>query len=100
MLYLALESFGILGPSFSYHAAKVIKRVCPCPKNFDHKLKMFEISWCVFSLTCLSNLILCSWVNLGAYPRVEHLEGPSLRYIPALLANIKQGWKGFQGETV
>ncbi len=30
----------------------------------------------------------------GAYSRVEHFEIALLRYAPALLANIKLGWKG------
>ncbi len=33
----------------------------------------------------------------GAYPRVEHLKGASLRQAPALTANIRLGWKGLAG---
>jgi hypothetical protein len=36
-------------------------------------------------------------VRPGAYPRVEHLKGASLGWAPALLANIRLGWKGFPG---
>ena len=32
-----------------------------------------------------------------AYPKVEHLNGASLRQAPALLANIRLDWKGFSG---
>jgi hypothetical protein len=34
-----------------------------------------------------------------AYPRVEHLKGTSLRYSPALPANIGLGWKGLPGKN-
>jgi len=33
----------------------------------------------------------------GAYPRVEHLKGASLRKALALPANIRQGWKSLPG---
>jgi hypothetical protein len=36
-------------------------------------------------------------VKLGAYPRVEHLKGVSLRYTPALPTNNILGWKGLPG---
>jgi predicted small integral membrane protein len=37
------------------------------------------------------------WARPGAYPRVEHLKGPSLRLALALSANIRLGWKGLSG---
>jgi hypothetical protein len=43
-------------------------------------------------LTGFSSLFYCLWVRPGAYPRVEHLKGASLRQVPALLANITLGW--------
>jgi hypothetical protein len=33
----------------------------------------------------------------GAYPRVELLKGPSLRWAGATLTNIRMGWKGLPG---
>jgi hypothetical protein len=33
----------------------------------------------------------------GAYPRAEYLKGASLKYAPALPANIRPGWKGLPG---
>ncbi len=33
----------------------------------------------------------------GAYPRVKHLKAASLGYAPALLANIRLGWRGLPG---
>ncbi len=45
----------------------------------------------------LPSLIQCLWVRLGAYHRVENLKGVSLRWAPALPANIRLGWKGFPG---
>jgi hypothetical protein len=38
-------------------------------------------------------LVLCLRVRRGAYPTVEHLKDPSLRYALALSANIRLGWK-------
>ncbi len=29
-----------------------------------------------------------------AYPRVEHLKGISIRQAPAILTNLRLGWKG------
>jgi len=37
------------------------------------------------------------WVRPGAYPREEHLKVVSLGQAPALLANIRLGWKGLPG---
>jgi len=37
------------------------------------------------------------WVRPGAYPRVEHLKGASLKWAPGLTANIRLGLKGLPG---
>jgi len=37
------------------------------------------------------------WVRLGAYPRVENLNGASLGQALALSENIRLGWKGLPG---
>jgi hypothetical protein len=34
------------------------------------------------SLESFFSLVQCLWVRPGAYPRVEHLKGASLRYVP------------------
>ncbi len=34
---------------------------------------------------------------MGAYPRLEHLKGASLRKAVALPANIREGWKYLPG---
>ncbi len=49
------------------------------------------------SLASLSGLAKCLWVRPGAYPRVEHLQGTSLRQAPALPATIRLGWKSLPG---
>jgi hypothetical protein len=46
----------------------------------------------MFSLTGLASLI---WQ--GAYPRVKHLKGGSQRQVLAIIANIRQAWKGLLG---
>jgi hypothetical protein len=61
-----------------------------CNKNAWNKIECF-------SAASLSFLVKCLWVRPGAYQRVEHLENASLRYAPALLANIRLGWKGLAG---
>jgi len=37
------------------------------------------------------------WARPGAYPRVEHPKDASLGKAPALLANIRLGWKVLPG---
>ncbi len=49
------------------------------------------------SLATLPSLVLSLSVRPGAYPQVEHLQGPSLGQATALLANIRQHWKGLLG---
>jgi len=51
------------------------------------------------SLPSLSSLVLSLKIRPGAYPRVEHLKGASLRKALALPANISLGWKGLAGTT-
>ncbi len=38
-------------------------------------------------------LALCLCMRPGAYPRAEPLQGASLEQAPALLVNIRLGWK-------
>jgi hypothetical protein len=37
--------------------------------------------------------------KISAYPRVDQLNDASLGQAPALLANIRQGWKGRPGSN-
>jgi hypothetical protein len=39
-------------------------------------------------------------VRSGAFPRGEHLKGNARGKGPALLANLRVGWKGLVGSTV
>ncbi len=54
-----------------------------------------------FKLECLSlaslSSLVCLWVRPGAYLRMEHLKGTVLGLVPALLSNIRLGWKRFPG---
>jgi hypothetical protein len=43
---------------------------------------------------------LCLWLGPGAYPRVEHQKGASLRPAAALRANIRIVWKGLPGINI
>jgi hypothetical protein len=47
-----------------------------------------------------SSLIYCLWARRGAYPRVEHLEGPLIGQAPALPTYIRLGWKGLPGTNL
>jgi len=58
--------------------------------NFRNKLECL-------SLASLSSLVYCLWDSPGFYPKVEHLKGYSMGLAPALLTNIRLGWKGFPG---
>jgi hypothetical protein len=62
-----------------------------------HNLQIFVISYSSLSLASLSSLVYCLWARPGAYPRVEHLKGSSIRQVPALPTNIRPGWKGLPG---
>jgi hypothetical protein len=48
-------------------------------------------------MASLSSLVYCLWVSSGAYPRVAHLKGASLRSAPAFLVNIRLDWEGLPG---
>jgi len=39
-------------------------------------------------------LIVCAFADCHSYPRMEHLKDASLRQASALLASIRQCWKG------
>ncbi len=49
------------------------------------------------SLASLSSLVYYLWVRPGAYPRVEHFKGASLKKALALPANIRLGCRGLPG---
>jgi hypothetical protein len=51
---------------------------------FHNKLECFS----------LAGFVWCLWVRPGTCPRVEHLKDSWLQYAPALLTNIRLGWKG------
>jgi hypothetical protein len=57
-------------------------------KRMGRYLKMFVISWSFGQDRSLISLV---------YPRLEHLEGASLEYAPALLTNVRLSWKGLPG---
>jgi hypothetical protein len=48
------------------------------------------------SLACISSFVYGVWVSSEAIHRVKHLK-PSLGFAPALLTNIRLGWKGLPG---
>jgi hypothetical protein len=51
------------------------------------------------SLESLSSLVKYLQVRPEADPRVEHLKGGSLKWTPALIKNIRPGWKGSPGKN-
>jgi hypothetical protein len=69
----------------------VIKLFCPYFMIFRNKLD------CLF-LAILFSLVLCLWVKARNFPRTEQLKGDPIRWAPALLLNIRLGYKGLPGQ--
>ncbi len=57
-------------------------------KRMGRFLQLFVKSWSFGQDRSLISLV---------YPRLEHLEGASLEYAPALLTNVRLSWKGLPG---